>query len=218
MSPRVINIAVFISGDGTNLQRIIDDIKNNILKNCKICVVVSNKLNAYGLYRAKKQNIITSYFPFLKDKEERSGYDKLLAYSTLSYTPDIVVLAGWMHILSDNFLQHLPHIINLHPALPGQFPGNKAIENAYKASREWYKNKDAKKTQFMTGAMCHKVIEKIDAGEVLASESFAIRPEDTITDVKTKMKIVEKDVLMAGLLVLINQIRECDDCDGDVYE
>ena len=127
MSQKVINIAVLISGDGTNMQRIIDDIENKTLKHCKICVVVCNKLNAYGLYRAKKLNIITSYFPFLKEKEERSGYDKLLAYNILSYKPDIVVLAGWMHILSNAFLKHFPHIINLHPALPGQFPGNKAI-------------------------------------------------------------------------------------------
>ena len=203
-----INIAVFISGDGTNLQRIIDDIENNILKNCKICVVVSNKMNAYGLHRAKKQNIITSYFPFIREKEERSEYDKLLAYNTLSYNPDIVVLAGWMHILSNAFLKYFPHIINLHPALPGQFPSNKAIENAYKASRECYNNKDAKITQFVTGAMCHKVIEEIDAGEVLATEAFAILPEDTLTDVKTKMKTVEKDVLMIGLQRLIDQIRE----------
>lgn len=203
-----INIAVLLSGNGTNLQRIIDDIKNKTLKNCKICVVVSNKTSAYGLYRAKKQNIITSYFPFIKEKEERSGYDKMLAYNVLFYKPDIVVLAGWMHILSNNFLQHFPHIINLHPALPKQFPGNKAIENAYKASREWYENKEAKKTQFVTGAMCHKVIEEIDAGEVLATEAFAVRQEDTLTVVKTKMKTVEKDVLTVGLRVLINQIRD----------
>ena len=212
MSQKVINIAVLISGDGTNMQRIIDDIENNTLKHCKICVVVCNKLNAYGLYRAKKQNIITSYFPFLKEKEERSGYDKLLAYNILSYKPDIVVLAGWMHILSNAFLKHFPHIINLHPALPGQFPGNKAIENAYRASREWYTSTEVKtkNTQFVTGAMCHKVIEEIDAGEVLATEAFFILPEDTLTDVKTKMKTIEKHVLITGLQILVNKIREND--------
>ena len=133
-------IAVLLSGRGTNLQRIIDDIENNTLKNCEICVVVSNKDTAYGLQRAKYQNIQTSYFPFIEDKEERSEYDKMLAYNTLFYKPDIVVLAGWTHILSNNFLQHFPHIINLHPALPGQFPGANAIEDAYKASRTWYHN------------------------------------------------------------------------------
>ena len=66
-----IKIAVLLSGSGTNLQRIIDDIENNTLKNCEICVVVSNKITAYGLMRAKKQKLITTYFPFLKEKEER---------------------------------------------------------------------------------------------------------------------------------------------------
>lgn len=210
MSQRIINIAVLISGSGTNLQRIIDDIKNKTLHNCEICVVVSNKMDAYGLHRAKRENILTSYFPYVKDKENRRGYDKLLAYNVLSYKPDIVVLAGWMHILSDAFLQHFPHIINLHPALPKKFPGNKAIENAYVASREWYKSPDIKNKNmhYVTGAMCHKVIEEIDAGEVLATEAFIILPEDSLEDVKTKMKEIEKDVLIFGLKVLINQIRE----------
>jgi formyltetrahydrofolate-dependent phosphoribosylglycinamide formyltransferase len=210
-----IKIAVLLSGSGTNLQRIIDDIENNILKNCEICVVVSNKITAHGLMRAKNQNIQTSYFPFIKDKEERSGYDKLLAYNTLFYNPDIVVLAGWMHILSDVFLQHFPHIINLHPALPGEFPGANAIEDAYKASRKWYSKQEGsnKKIDFKTGAMCHKVIEEIDAGEVLASKSFSIAPSDSLEDVRKQMKIIEKDVLIEGLYILMRQLRE-NGCDG----
>ena len=217
-----IKIAVLLSGSGTNLQRIIDDIKNNTLKNCEICVVVSNKITAYGLMRAKKQNLITSYFPFLKEKEERSGYDKLLAFNVLSFNPDIVVLAGWMHILSDVFLQYFPHIINLHPALPGKFPGANAIEDAYNSSRIWYdKQADYKeKMDFKTGAMCHKVIEEIDAGEVLAVKSFSIAPYDSLKDVEKQMKIIEKDVLIEGLQILIRQIREnrCDGGGGGDYE
>ena len=205
-----IKIAVLLSGSGTNLQRIIDDIKNNTLKNCEICVVVSNKITAYGLMRAKKQNFKTIHFPFIKEKEERSGYDKLLAFNVLSFNPDIVVLAGWMHILSDVFLQHFPHIINLHPALPGEFPGANAIEDAYKSSRKWYSKQEGsnKKIYFKTGTMCHKVIEEIDAGEVLATKSFLIAQNDTLEDVKKQMKTIEKDVLIDGLHKVIAQIRE----------
>jgi formyltetrahydrofolate-dependent phosphoribosylglycinamide formyltransferase len=211
-----IKIAVLLSGSGTNLQRIIDDIENNTLKNCEICVVVSNKLTAYGLMRAKKQNLITTYFPFLKEKEERRGYDKLLAFNVLSFNPDIVVLAGWTHILSDVFLQYFPHIINIHPALPGEFPGAKAIEDAYKSSRKWYSKQDGsyKKIDFKTGAMCHKVIEEIDAGEVLAVKSFSIAPSDSFEDVEKQMKIIEKDVLIEGLQILMRQLRE-NGCNGD---
>lgn len=205
-----IKIAVLLSGSGTNLQRIIEDIENNTLKNCEICVVVSNKITAYGLMRAKKQNLITTYFPFIKEKEERSGYDKLLAFNVLSFNPGIVVLAGWTHILSDAFLQHFPHIINLHPALPGEFPGANAIVNAYKSSRKWYSKQEGsnKKIYFKTGAMCHKVIEEIDAGEVLSTKSFLIAQNDTLEDVKKQMKTIEKDVLIEGLQILVRQIRE----------
>ena len=162
--------------------------------------------------RAKKQNIVTSCFPYIKNKEERRGYDKLLAFNVLSFNPDVIVLAGWMHILSNVFLEHFPHIINLHPALPGEFPGAKAIENAYKASREWYKKQEGiiKKVEFKTGAMCHKVIEEIDAGEVLAVKSFSISPYDSLEDVSNKMKIIEKDVLIDGLQILMRQLREKD--------
>ena len=207
-----IKIAVLLSGSGTNLQRIIDDINNNTLKNCEIVAVISNKPTAYGLMRARKQNIATSYFPYIKDKEERRGYDKLLAFNVLSFNPDIVVLAGWMHILSNVFLEHFPHIINLHPALPGEFPGAKAIEKAYKASREWYRKQECsiKKLEFKTGAMCHKVIEEIDAGEVLAVKSFSISPYDSLEDVSNKMKVIEKDVLIDGLQILMRQLREKD--------
>jgi len=208
-----IKIAVLLSGSGTNLQRIIDDIKNNTLNNCEICVVVSNKITAYGLMRAKKQNIITSYFPFIKEKEERRGYDKMLAFSVLSFNPDIVVLAGWMHILSDVFLRHFPHIINIHPALPGQFPGANAIEDAYKVARTWYAERTGKKyiNLLCAGCMCHKVIEEIDAGEVLATKSFLITQNDTLENVKNNMKIIEKDVLIEGLQKVISQIRENND-------
>ena len=214
-------IAVLLSGRGTNLQRIIDDIENNTLKHCEICVVVSNKISAFGLMRAKKQNLITTYFPFLKDKEERSGYDKLLAFNVLSFNPDIVVLAGWDHILSDIFLQHFPHIINLHPALPGEFPGQNAIEDAYKASRTWYTKQavSGDKIAFKTGAMCHKVIEEIDAGEVLTTKTFVILHNHTLEDVKNQMRIIEKDVLIDGLQRLIDDIRENDGtCGGNDYE
>ena len=211
-----IKIAVLLSGSGTNLQRIIDDIENNTLKNCEICVVVSNKITAYGLMRAKKQKLITTYFPFLKEKEERSGYDKLLAFNVLSFNPDVVVLAGWTHILSDVFLQHFPHIINLHPALPGEFPGANAVQDAYKSSRKWYSKQEGtnKKNYFKTGAMCHKVIEEIDAGEVLATKSFSITPSESLEDVKKQMKIIEKDVLIEGLQILMSQLRE-NRCNGD---
>ncbi len=129
-------LAVFISGYGSNLQAIIDAIQAGEL-NARIVVVVSNRRDAYGLVRAERAGIPTLYFPLkpYRDAERsREEYDADLARRVAEYAPDWIVLAGWMHVLSPAFLDHFPgRVLNLHPALPGQFPGTHAIQRAYEA-------------------------------------------------------------------------------------
>src|SRR5829696_1699156 len=131
MSARLV---VLISGSGTNLQAIIDAIAAKTL-DAEIMLVVSNRKAAYGLVRAEEAAIPTIYFP-LKPYAElgRDTYDRDLADQIKRHTPDLVVLAGWMHVLSTEFLKAFPHqVINLHPALPGQFAGVNAIERSFEA-------------------------------------------------------------------------------------
>lgn len=194
-------MVVMASGNGTNLQYIIDCIDNNILKNYEIVAIVCNKKNAYSLKRAEIQSISSVYFPYIKDKMERSMYEHLLAGKVIQFSPDIVVLAGWMHILSKSFLQYFKMIINLHPALPDKMPGKDAIERAFYESRDFYKNENINsKSVYKTGAMCHKVIEKVDAGKVFAVQEVTIDRTDTLNDVKHKIAIAEKNVLLGGII------------------
>ena len=128
-------LAVLISGSGTNLQAIIDAVRMRVLP-AEIVVVVSNRKDAFGLQRAAKAGIPTLYHPlkpYTDGGRTRQEYDADLAAQLRPYNPDWIVLAGWMHILSAEFLRHFPYrVVNLHPALPGQFPGAHAIAEAMK--------------------------------------------------------------------------------------
>ncbi|KAG1084332.1 hypothetical protein G6F42_021831 [Rhizopus arrhizus] len=121
------SIVVLISGSGTNLQALIDATQDGRLKG-KIIAVVSNRKNAFGLERAKKAGIPTRTFSLKQFKDQgktRVDFDVHVAKTIQEeYHPDLVILAGWMHILSPDFLAFFNNnVMNLHPALPGQFDG-----------------------------------------------------------------------------------------------
>ncbi len=130
MPPRLI---VFISGNGTNLQAILDAVRAREL-DAEVALVVSNRKAAYGLVRAQEAGVPTLYFPLKPYADQREAYDRDLAERVSAYAPRLIVLAGWMHVLSPAFLDRFPRqVINLHPALPGQFPGVDAIQRSFEA-------------------------------------------------------------------------------------
>lgn len=192
-------LAVLISGNGSNLQALIDAIRLRVL-DAEIVVVVANRQDAYGLQRASKAGIPTHYHPLKPFREAgraRTEYDAALADIVASYKPDWIVLAGWMHILSDTFLQRFPYrVINLHPALPGQFPGVDAIARAYEA----YSTGAIKKT----GVMVHLVPDEgVDSGPVLATREVMIYRTDTLEMLEKRMHQAEHQVLVEALLRLL---------------
>lgn len=192
-------LAVLISGNGSNLQAIIDAIRAKMLP-AEIVVVVSNRKQAFGLERAVKAGIPTRYHPLKPYKEtgrERWEYDADLAVIVKEYKPDWVILAGWMHILSADFLEEFPYrVINLHPALPGKFPGAHAIEDAFAA----YQRGDIKET----GLMVHLVPdEQVDAGPVIETEKVLIYPSDTLEMLERRMHQAEHKTLIRALHRLI---------------
>ncbi len=192
-------LAVLISGNGSNLQALIDAIRQRVLP-AEIVTVVSNRKEAFGLQRAEKAGIPTHYFPLKPYREAnrpRREYDADLAELLKSYQPDWIVLAGWMHILSNAFLQAFPYrVINLHPALPGQFPGTDAIARAFSAYQAGTIQK--------TGVMVHLVPdEQVDSGPVLASEEVLLYPKDTLAMVEQRVHQMEHRLLITALLRVI---------------
>jgi formyltetrahydrofolate-dependent phosphoribosylglycinamide formyltransferase len=186
-------LIVFISGSGTNLQAIIDACQHKIL-HAEIVLVVSNRKAAYGLERAKQADIPTLYFPlkpYTDAGKTRASYDTDLAEAIKPYEPDLIVLAGFMHIFSPIFTETFPNTINLHPALPGQFPGAHAVEDAYAA----FKRGEIEES----GCMIHVVTPELDAGPVIATRVVPFEKDDTLESFSTRLHVVEHELIIEGI-------------------
>jgi phosphoribosylglycinamide formyltransferase-1 len=192
-------LVVLISGFGSNLQAIIDATRSGILL-ARISGVVSNKSGAYGLERARLAGIPAVVHAPQKD-QARGDYDRELADLVVSFQPDWVVLAGWMRILSSTFLSRFPsRVVNLHPALPGTFPGTHSIERAHAAF--------AAGQIEHTGVMVHLVPDEgVDSGPVLNQRIVPIFREDTLEVLEARIHAVEHDLLVETLKTLFENAQ-----------
>ena len=194
MTPRLV---VLVSGNGSNLQAILDACISGEL-DAKVVSVISNKADAYGLVRAKNGGIEATHFAKQGD-ESRNEYDARLAELVVSKQPDYVILAGWMRILTASFLSQFQNrVINLHPALPGMFPGTHAIERAFEA----YQRGEIDNT----GVMVHLVPDEgVDNGPVLATEIVPIHREDTLESLEARVHEVEHQLLVNTLKKILEE-------------
>jgi len=187
----VLRLVVLISGNGTNLQAILDACASGDLP-ATVVAVISNKPDAYGLVRAARAGVPTTVIPSAREQDRRA-YDAVLAGYVASHRPDYVVLAGWMRILTSVFLQRFPtRVINLHPALPGTFPGTHAIQRAYEA---WQKGEIDH-----TGVMVHLVPDEgVDSGPVLGTQEVPFAPGEPLDEFEKRMHDVEHQLLLETL-------------------
>lgn len=193
MKPAFKKLAILISGNGSNLQAIINACQTHTLQ-AKIVIVVSDKPDAYGLKRAQEAILPTAVLTKTPG-ETRLEYDLKLITLLETYQPDFIVLAGFMRLLSPVFVKRFQgNIVNIHPALPGQFAGINAIERALEAYRV------GRITH--TGVMVHQVDEGIDTGPVLQAEQVMITPEDTLETLAMRMHKVEHRLLIKTLCTL----------------
>ena len=186
---------VLISGNGTNLQAILDACRTDELP-AQVVGVVSNKADAYGLVRVEKAGIPTVVLEKAKVQDRRE-YDAVLAEKVAAFAPDWIVLAGWMRILTSVFLDRFPgQVINLHPALPGTFPGTHAIQRAYEA---WQKGETDR-----SGVMVHLVPdENVDVGPILAVDEILFNVGETLEAFEERVHAVEHRLLIDTLNKLI---------------
>ncbi|KAL2114312.1 hypothetical protein VUR80DRAFT_9534 [Thermomyces stellatus] len=185
-------ILVMASGNGSNFQALIDAVAAGTIPNSKIVRLIVNRAKAYATTRADKAGIPWEYFNLIsggflpkgeKDPEKvadaRKRYDAALAERVLALEerPELVVLAGWMHVFSAPFLEPLQkagiRIINLHPALPGEYDGAGAIERAHA-------DLVAGKTT-RTGIMVHYVVLEVDRGDAILTQEIPFNGEDLPT-------------------------------------
>lgn len=195
----MIRLVVMISGNGSNLQAILDACRVGLL-DATVVAVVSNRSEAAGLERARKLDIPLIVKPRLISQKNQE-YDQELAQDIKAFHPDWIVLAGWMRLLSSAFLDCFPGcVINLHPALPNTFPGLNAIERAFKA----FQQGEIKKT----GVMIHLVPDEgVDSGPVLAQIDVEIKKNDTLETLTTRIHDSEHSLLIKTLAQLATEKR-----------
>ena len=166
------SIVVLISGNGSNLQAIMDNSANG---NYRISGVISNKADAYGLLRAQQSNIATQVIDH-KQYASRDLFDNALAKAIDAYNPGLVVLAGFMRILGADFVKHYQgRIINIHPSLLPAYPGTNTHQRVLDAGEKQH------------GVSVHFVTEELDGGPVIAQESIAIEPTDDADSLAEKI-------------------------------
>lgn len=190
-------LVVLISGAGTNLQAILGACASGRLP-AQVVAVISNKRDAYGLERADQAGVPTLVLPNLK-AQDRAEYDAHLAEQVAALQPDWIVLAGWMRLLTNSFLSRFPgKVINLHPALPGTFPGTHAIQRAYEA----YQAGQIRHT----GVMVHLVPDEgVDDGPLLASVQVPIQPDDSLEILEARIHAAEHDLLVETLARVLQE-------------
>ncbi len=173
-----LSLIVLISGSGSNLQAIIDAIESKQL-NAQISAVISNRPDAYGLTRARQHNIPAISLDH-KEFETRELFDQQLQLEIESFKPDIIVLAGYMRILTTQFINAFsPTILNIHPSLLPKYQGlythQRALDNNDKTH----------------GVSIHIVTPELDSGPVIVQGKFAIDSDDTSDSLQQKAHKLE---------------------------
>lgn len=159
-------VVVLISGSGSNLQAIIDATQRGELP-VELRAVISNQADAYGLKRAQQATIPTEILDHAQFSD-RPSYDKALQTLIDQYEPGLVVLAGFMRILTPEFVEHyLGRMINIHPALLPKFPGLHTHQRAIEENENEH------------GATVHFVTSDVDSGPVIIQARVPVHPEDT---------------------------------------
>ena len=172
MAKKLTKIAVLVSGGGTNLQALIDAQGKGIIKSGEIALVVSNNPNAYALERAKNAGITTAVIPG-KEYKDQNAFEAKLIETLEGAGIELIVLAGFMRILSENFTSRYPkRIVNVHPSLIPSFCGKGFYGLHVHEAALAYGVK-------VTGATVHFVNEIPDGGEIILQKSVPIRKGDT---------------------------------------
>jgi phosphoribosylglycinamide formyltransferase-1 len=173
--------AILISGSGTNLQAFIDAVEGGNL-DLELTVVFSNNPEAFGLERAERAGIPTACIKH-SDFPDRESFDRAVIAELDRFEPDLLILAGFMRILSKSFVAHYAgKILNIHPALLPLYPGLNTHQRVLDAGDEWH------------GSTVHFVTEKLDAGPRILQGRLAVKPEETADELEKRVQALEHQI------------------------
>ena len=188
-------IIVLISGNGSNLQAIIDACKSGMIGG-NVVGVISNKANVFGLERAKKNNIPSEVINH-NNFGTREDFDQELVTSIKSYQPDLIVLAGFMRILSPIMTSAFKNkMINIHPSLLPKYPGLKTHEQVIA-------NNDAEH-----GVTIHSVSEELDGGPIIAQSRIVVHKNQQLEDLIERIHKIEHKIFPKVIgMIASNEIK-----------
>ncbi|WP_084275119.1 phosphoribosylglycinamide formyltransferase [Nitratiruptor tergarcus] len=183
-------IVILFSGNGTNLENIAKKLHDKV----EIVAAITNNPQAYGIQRAKKLGIPVVIIDH-KKYESRETFDEVLVKEIKKYKPDLVVMAGFMRILSPVFTQNIKNVINIHPSLLPLFKGAKAIERSYASDMK------------VAGVTVHWVSEELDGGKIIDQACFH-RDNESLEEFEAKIHELEYELypkVIADLLDIFLQ-------------
>lgn len=201
------NIILFGSGKGSLIESICIASQVGILQ-VNIKKIFSNSFNSDIRSIGSKYNICVQEFNWDKSVMDRSEFDSTIL-DNIPEDIDLLVFAGWDHIVTEKFIDASPRIINIHPSLPNQFIGLNCIKKAYDAFQQGKIN--------YTGSMVHNVSKDLDRGEVINSIFVPILPGDTYDDLETRQKSLEKGLLISSIYSIADEARKNTCLKKDVY-
>jgi len=188
-------LVLLLSGAGSNLQAIIDAIEAGQLP-ARVVAVISNRADAAGLQRAARHGIPSQVISH-RDHPDRASFDAALASAIDHYQPDWVLLAGFMRILTPQFVDHFrDRLLNIHPSLLPAYPGLDTHRRVLAAGEREH------------GATLHLVTEALDAGPTVLQGRFAVEADDDAATLAQKVHRLEHQIYPAALALLVSgQLR-----------
>ena len=181
--------AILISGSGTNLQAFIDAVASGHL-DLDLCVVFSNNPGAYGLQRAERAGIPTACVRH-ENFPDRETFDQAIIAELDQFEPELLILAGFMRILSPGFVRHYEgRILNIHPALLPHYPGLNTHQRALDAGDSWH------------GSTVHFVTDELDAGPRILQGRLRINSGESADELQKRVQAIEHQIYpeAAGLV------------------
>jgi phosphoribosylglycinamide formyltransferase-1 len=194
----VLKIIVLISGSGSNLQAIIDACNAKMINGC-VVGVISNKANAYGLERAKKNNIPINVINH-NDFTTREDFDKELVSSINIFQPDLIVLAGFMRILSPIMTSVFKNkMINIHPSLLPKYPGLNTHEQVIANDDDEH------------GVTIHSVSEELDGGPIIAQSKISVYKDQKLDDLIERIHEIEHKIFPKVISMIASKEIKIED-------
>lgn len=176
-----LKLVVLISGNGSNLGAVIKEIQQGEL-NAEIVEVISNRPDAYGLTRAQEASIPSSVLDH-NEFASREEFDQALINLIDNHKPDLIVLAGFMRILSDAFVEHyMGKLINIHPSLLPKYQGLNTHQRVLEAGEKEH------------GATVHYVIPELDSGPAILQSSTPVLQDDDVNSLKERIHRIEHQI------------------------